>query len=60
MTQNNDDSTAKTPAEKLAEMVARKAAIRNGRPGGPANDHQSQRAANAAAASKSKPAMRKG
>ena len=57
MTQNSDD---KTPAEKMAELVARKAAARNGRPGAETVGRGVERAAAALSASKSKPAMRKG
>jgi hypothetical protein len=60
MTQSSDDSAGKTPAEKMAEMVARKAAARNGHPGAQTGGRQAERAAAALSASKSKPAMRKG
>jgi hypothetical protein len=57
MTENSND---KTPAEKMAELVARKAAARNGRPGAETVGRGVERAAAALSASKSKPAMRKG
>ena len=60
MTQSSDDSAGKTPAEKMAEMVARKAAARTGRPGAETVGRGVERAAAALSASKSKPAMRKG
>ena len=55
-----DRDTEKTASEKLAELVARRkaaagAAPANGLPG----QRRSERAAAAASASKSKPAMRK-
>ena len=56
MTQSSDD---KTPAEKMAEMVARKAAARNGRPDAETGGRKAERAAAALSASKSKPAMRR-
>jgi hypothetical protein len=57
MTENSND---KTPAEKMAELVARKAAARSGRPGAETVGRGVERAAAALSASKSKPAMRKG
>jgi hypothetical protein len=59
MTQSSDDSASKTPAEKMAEMLARKAAARTGRPGAEAGGRKAERAAAALSASKSKPAMRR-
>ncbi len=54
------DENEKTPAEKLAELVARrKAAAGAGPSQGLLGQRRSERAAAARSASKSKPAMRK-
>ncbi len=62
MTSDTDDqTTAKTPAEKLAEILARrKANAGQNLPGGASGGRrQQERAAAAQSASKSKPALRK-
>ena len=63
MSNPTDDSSnpPKSPTEALAELVARrKAALAQGGKGGPRQGlRQSERAAAASSASKSKPALRK-
>ncbi len=54
----DNPSPQKTAAATLAELVARKAAARRGRPDDPASARRSERAAAALSASKSKPARR--
>ena len=59
MSENSDDSSSKSPREKLAELVAqRKAAAGQGQ-GGIPGKRQSERGAAAFSASRSKPAMKK-
>jgi hypothetical protein len=59
MPEQDDDQTAKSPSQKLAELVARRKA-EAGRGGGDIpGKRQSERGAAAFAASRSKPASRK-
>jgi hypothetical protein len=56
----SDDQPAKTATEKLAELVAKKTAAGGSHAPGGQGRKQTERAAAARAASKSKPALRKG
>ena len=55
-----DDTSGKSPTEKLAELVARRKAAGGHGPGGVPGKRRSEQAAAALSASKSKPAPRKG
>ncbi len=59
MNDPSDPSPPKTPAEVLSELVARKAAARSNSRSPAGADPQSERAAAARSAAKSKPAMRR-
>jgi hypothetical protein len=60
MPSSDDDQSQKSPTQTLAELVARrKAAQAAGTHGEPGGRRQSERAAAARSASKSKPALRK-
>ena len=60
MPTHDDDSSAKTPSQKLAELVAaRKAAAGQGPANGVPGKRRSERGAAALSASKSKPALSK-
>ncbi len=60
MTQDSDPAAVKAAAAaKLAELVARRKAALNGRPGAQPSQRQSDLAAAARSAAKSKPAMRR-
>ena len=59
MTQDTDPTAAQLAAAKLAELVARRKAAANGRPGAQPSQRQSDLAAAARSAAKSKPAMRR-
>jgi hypothetical protein len=60
LSDQNDDTAPKSATQTLAELVARrKAAQGAGANAGPGGRRQSERAAAARSASKSKPAMRK-